>query len=113
MLSDSTGRLGTNGLGLNLVVAMGLVPSARDVPKYAPFDGVEPELQTDKPAWVIRTRGVVQLPLAPASTDPTCVVISGVGTWFATGSVETAIGGQETARPPRIPPIYSLPSMAP
>lgn len=113
-LTDTTGRFGTNGpLGIGLAVAMGLVPHAADVPKYAPFDGTEPELQSDSPAWVIRTKGVVSLPLAPDMIDPTCVVVNGVATWFSTGSIEQPDGSMKTARPPKNAPIYGLPSLTP
>jgi hypothetical protein len=93
---------------------MGLVPQARDVPRYAPLPEGVPELQTDDPVWVITTSGRLRLPLDPnVEIDPTCVVVDGVGLWFQTGAVVQPDGSLRTARPLAKPPDLTLPPLAP
>src|SRR6267142_1668604 len=59
------------------VAGMALVPSSKEVGKYAPMYGTEPELKTDRPAWVIQLKGEIQGRVG-VLVDPTCVVIDGV-----------------------------------
>ena len=64
------------------VAGMGLVPHARDVPEYAYLWGMEPEIQTDRPAWVIQLAGRVNFGAGWAD-DPVCIVVDGKPTIFA------------------------------
>ena len=86
--------------GLDRVAGMGLVPRARDVPKYTRLVGVEPEIHTDRPAWVITFRGILRLGARGSAlrggrrdpvyaADPTCVVIDGVPFFYLTGPAGT------------------------
>lgn len=67
------------------IIGMGLVAHARDVPEYVPLWGVEPELQTDAPAWVVAFDGRVTLPRGYWADDPVCVVIDGTATTYMPG----------------------------
>jgi len=99
---------------MDLVVAMGLVPRARDIQQYVPIAGRNPDWENDDPAWVIQTHGQVQCLLVPGlSIDPTCVVVRGTGDWVPTGGRIEQDGTMATPRPPDQPPIYRLPPLAP
>lgn len=111
LITDST-HDGASTLGVALVEGMGKVVPARDAPIYAPLTGLEPEIQTDAPAWVIAIAGVVSLPLADTMRNPTCVVVGGQATWFDTDAHSTP-EGWVTARPLALPPIYRLPPLVP
>ena len=93
------------------IAAMGLVAHARDVPEYVNLWGMEPEIQTDKPAWVIQMAGRVELGSGWAD-DPVCVVVDGSATVFAPTTNGTAT---ETIVPPTPPrsPTLALPPLAP
>ena len=112
-ITDSKGEFGANGaLGIDIVVGMGLVPHARDAAKYVRLVGIEPEIQTDDPAWFIATKGPIQIPPGPKMWDATCAVIDDVATWFITGDYED--GGDIVTPPPLAnPPTLTLPALAP
>lgn len=100
---------------LTMVAAMGRVPSARDVPRYVPLTGKEPEIQTDAPAWVIQLSGDIPMPQSgEVWRDPVCVVVAGGSGYYATGPVtNTATGEVMTPTGPAVPPDLKLPPLAP
>ena len=115
---------GARDFGLDKVAGMGLVPRARDVPKYTTLVGVEPEIQTDRPAWVITFRGVLELGPTRSGLrcgirgpvyveDPTCVVIDGVPNFYVTG--RSGKSPDALVEPPITlgTPVLSLPPLAP
>jgi hypothetical protein len=96
---------------------MGLVPRARDVPRYARMFGTEPELQTDAPAWVIQLVGRIDYREYWAN-NPVCVVIDGRSWIFAPEAYggPSAETGQDAVNPnPSIAPDppFRLPPLAP
>jgi hypothetical protein len=98
-------------IGADKVAGMGLVPSARDVVKYVPLYGTEPELKTDHPAWVISFSGKITY-RGYWAIDPVCIVIDGVP--MVTGSGEYGHGNVARKGPP-VPnaPTVRLPALAP
>ena len=112
-ITDTKGVFGKNGpLGIDLVVGMGQVPHARDAAKYVRLAGVEPEIQTDDPAWLIVVSGPIQLPLGPKMWDATCVYVDGTATWFITGNHEED-GKLLTPAPLPGTPAMALPALVP
>lgn len=112
-ITDSQGRFGANGpLGLDVVIGMAQIPHARDTAKYVRLVGVEPEIQSDEPAWVIATTGPIQIPPGPKMWDATCVVVDGVPTWFITGDSEVD-GAIVTPLPIAQTVTLDLPALAP
>jgi len=112
-ITDTTSAMGPRGaLGIDVVVGMGFVTHARDAVKYVRLAGVEPEIQTDHPAWLIATKGPIQLPLGPKMWNPTCVVIDGEANWFITGDYEDD-GVIVTPLPLKAEPVFALPALAP
>jgi len=98
--------------GADKVAAMGHVDRAREVTHYVRL-GQHPELQTDKPAFVVEFRG--ELPVARwIMTDPTCIVIDGEALFFGTGPVRLV--GEEvqvTPQPIEPGPDRALPPVQP
>jgi hypothetical protein len=74
---------GADRAGLDHVVGMGRIPSARDTAVYADLVGVEPEIQSDRPAWMIQFAGRIDLGRGYWADDPVCVVIDGLPKMFA------------------------------
>jgi hypothetical protein len=110
---ESCGITGEYGVGTDKVAGMGHLERARDAPRYVNLTGKEPEIQVDKPAWVIQLQGEVVLPRGfGTALDPTCVVIDGVHYLFMTGPYTT---NGETTQPlqPERPPDLLLPPLAP
>ena len=93
------------------IASMGLIPHARDVPEYANLWGMEPEIQTDKPAWVIQMAGRVGSHEFWAD-DPVCVVVDGVGTTYSPTSYGRGTKTVAAPTPPRSP-TRALPPLAP
>ncbi len=91
------------------IVGMALIPSARDAPDYVALTGVEPEIQTDSPAWVIEFRGDVSIRVGIV-TDPVCVVVDGEASLFATGGSKKADGEVSTPLPDPNPHTKRLPA---
>lgn len=90
------------------VAGMGLVPSARDLPKYVRLVGVEPELQTDSAAWVVAFEGELAQPMShEVWVDATCIVIEGVAGFYATGGARD-VGSDVLVTPPPVSPEPSL-----
>jgi hypothetical protein len=112
-ITDTTGQFGSNGpLGTKIVSGMGLIPSATDVGKYVPMTGLEPELKSPSPAWVIAVGGRLWLPFWPHDlNDPTCVVIGGGVFWWDTGghfegdTVVASPAGVDGRHVFRVPPL--------
>ena len=100
---------------LTQVVGMARLASARDVPRYVPLTGREPEIQTDAPAWVIQVSGDVSaVRNGEVWKDPTCVVIDDQSGFYATGRVTNVASGKVSAPgPPAIPPDSKLPPLLP
>lgn len=67
----------------DLVTGAGEVLHARDLPKYVPLSGKEPEIQTDEPAYAVTFEGVIRLPVRGMpvpyidQVNATCVVVRG------------------------------------
>lgn len=76
-------------IGADKVSGMGRIPAARDAVRYVPLTGLEPEIQTDDPAWIVSFHGEVPMPKSgEVWIDPTCIVVGGDGGLYATGPVE-------------------------
>ena len=97
--------------GVATISGMGLVPHARDIGKYIPVRGQEPELATDDPAWAITFAGKVTLPRGLGWTvDPACVVVDGERYFYIVG--ERGNGSvSKTPRPFANPPTMALPAL--
>jgi hypothetical protein len=97
------------------VDSMGLVGQARDVPRYVPLTGLEPEIQTTAPAWVVQLKGEFpQLRGGEIWTDPVCVVIGETFGLYATGPVTDMATGKSVApMAPESPPDLVLPKLQP
>jgi hypothetical protein len=103
-----------DALGIDAIAGMGLIDSATRAISYAPLTGLEPELATSKPAWMIQWKGnIPQLRSNETWVDPVCIVIDGYGGFYATGPVVLPDGSLYTPAPVTRPPEYSLPSLAP
>jgi hypothetical protein len=99
---------------ISRVTAMGQIASAKNLARYIPLSGREPQLKEDGPAWVIQIRGDVPQPGGEVWTDPTCVVTQGEFGWFATGLVrDTATGKVLISKLPVSVPDATLPPLAP
>jgi hypothetical protein len=102
---------------LDQIAGMGLVPRARDVPRYARMFGTEPELRTDAPAWVIQLAGRIDYRVYWAD-NPVCVVIDGRSWIFAPEAYggPNAETGEDAVNPnpSNAPdPPFRLPPLAP
>lgn len=109
------GASGLKGIGVTTefaIAGMGRVPHARDIPEYAYLWGVEPEIQTDSPAWVIQMAGRVDVDATHWADDPVCVVIDGKGTVFAPWASGTRRESFPLVSPPTSP-TRALPTLAP
>lgn len=101
-------------IGLDSIAGMGEISAANRATDYASLSGLEPELFTDKPAWVIQFQGSVPQPLERETwIDPVCVEIDGHGGLYATGPVIMESGKLWTPAPIANPPSLSLPPLAP
>jgi len=101
-------------IGLDKIGGMGLIAAASLVRNYAPLTGLEPELRSDQPAWVIQFTGEVPQLLARETwIDPICVVIGGSPGFYATGPVRLETGAVITPLPVPVRPRFSLPPLAP
>ena len=103
---------GVSRIGIDRVAQMGEIPSARDAAQYVRLRGIEPELQTSGPAWLIVFSGKINLGHAYWSQDPICAVIDGAPTFFEPGPYGR---GDTTEVPPTPPtePTRPLPALAP
>ncbi|HET7678384.1 MAG TPA: hypothetical protein VFK38_11105 [Candidatus Limnocylindrales bacterium] len=94
---------------------MGKIPRARDVVRYAKLVGVEPEIQSNEPAWIVQFQGEVPMPMSGEIwTDPTCIVVGTDGGFYATGPVKNVgSGAVYTPLPPKQMPEFALPPLLP
>lgn len=88
--------------GADTVGGMAFVPRARDVPLYVPLWGTEPELQSDRPAWVVAMDGKVEFARGYWAIDPICVVVDEVPTIFAPSGYGR---GDHASAPVASPPV--------
>ncbi|MBA3779535.1 MAG: hypothetical protein H0X16_09615, partial [Chloroflexi bacterium] len=91
------------------IVGMALIPSAREAPDYVSLTGMEPEIQTDSPAWVIDFRGDVGTRVG-SLINPICVVVDGETSLFGTGGRKVEGKVVSTPRPDPDPPTRALPA---
>jgi hypothetical protein len=100
---------------LDRVTGMGMIHSARDLPRYIPLTGREPQLDVTGPVWIVTTDVAVPQPGSrEVWSGPTCVVTSLESGWFATGPVtDTATGQILDAEAPAQKPDLVLPTLAP
>ena len=103
---------GTDRVGIDRVAQIGEIPSARLAPDYVELWGVEPEIQTDAPAWIIVYSGRISLGRGIWAEDPFCLVINGRATFFAPHEQGR---GDRSLTPPTLPtkPTLVLPTPAP
>ena len=102
--------------GIGVIAGIGRIDHASDAIHYARLTRREPELQTDKPAWLVQFRGDIRLPGGGrAFVDPTCIVVEGGdGGFFATGGVrDPASGNASTPLPDAVSPDRALPPPMP
>jgi hypothetical protein len=105
--------------GLDKVAGMGLIPDAHRARDYAPLSGLEPELKTGAPAWMIQFSGEIpQFFGGEVWIDPICVLVVRAdgtldGGMYGTGPVRHPGGSLSTPEPLSDPPQFSLPSLAP
>lgn len=105
----------TENLGPDLVSGMGRIDHARDAARYAPLTGLEPEIKTDAPAWIVTFKGDVPMPMTGEIwVDPTCIVVDGDGGFYATGPVKILSSkATVTPRPAKQQPDLALPPLLP
>ena len=102
--------------GIGVIAGIGRIDHASDAIHYARLTRREPELQTDKPAWLVQFRGDIRLPGGGrAFVDPTCIVVEGGdGGFFATGGVRDPVSGSvSTPLPDVVSPDRALPPPLP
>ena len=104
-----------DSFGLGSVGGMGKIAHGRDAVKYVWLAGIEPQIQTDAPAWLIAFRGDIPMPkIGEVWVDPTCFYANGEAGFFATGLVKDVSSGKLfTPLPARTPPDRALPPLAP
>jgi hypothetical protein len=102
-------------IGPDMVSGMGRIPEARDAVRYVPLTGLEPEIQTDAPAWIVTFNGEVPMPKSGEIwIDPTCIVVGGGGGLYATGPVENSSSHVTvTPMPVKQQPDLALPPLQP
>lgn len=104
------------GGDLSLVAGAAQLSTTHDVGKYLPTYGTEPELQADRPVWVVQLRGVVQYRFG-VIPNPACVVIDGTPTVYAPyGAQGRTPGGPVVfvSPPPGfVPATLALPPLVP
>jgi hypothetical protein len=101
-----------------IVTGMAKVEHARDLPNYVPLTGLEPEIQTDDAAYVVRFHGDLAIGALVRGggggdwilRDPTCVVVGSDRSFFNTGGSYDVDGterspGTGIADPGGLPPL--------
>jgi predicted small lipoprotein YifL len=93
--------------GIDVIAGIGRISHANEAAHYARLTGREPELQSDKPAWIVQFRGDIRMPWSNTIyVDPACVVVDGGdGGFFGTGGVREV--GSDVTRTPQ--PIAAEP----
>jgi hypothetical protein len=102
-------------IGSEMVSGMGRIDHARDAVRYVSLTGLEPEIQTDAPAWIVTFKGEVPMPKSGEIwADPTCIVVKGDGGFYATGPVKIlASAVTVTPLPAKQKPDLALPPLLP
>ena len=97
--------------GSAAITGLGRIEHASDAPRYARLSARNPELQSDRPAWVVQFRGDIRLPGGLTYLDPTCIVVDGGdGGFFGTGGVRDSVSGAvSTPLPDASTPELALP----
>ena len=100
---------------LKNVTGMGMIASPKDLPRYVPLTGREPQLVEAGPAWIVTVHANIPQPgSSELWTDPTCVVTGEESGWFATGVVtDTATGKVMSPEAPVQRPDLSVPPLLP
>jgi hypothetical protein len=102
--------------GLGVVAGIGRIDRASDAPHYARLSGREPEIHSEKPAWIVQFSGDIRMPWSnQIYVDPACIVVEGgEGGFFATGGVRE-LGSDEVREAPSdaIQPDRALPPPVP
>ena len=97
------------------VTGMGSVAEAKDLVRYVPLTGREPQLKEPGTVWMVTID--FDLPQPGSSevwADPTCIVTDQESGWFATGPVtNTATGEVMQPEPPSKEPDLVLPPLVP
>lgn len=97
------------------VTGMGSVAAAKDVVRYVPLTGREPQLKESGTVWMVTID--LDLPQPGSSevwADPTCIVTDQESGWFATGPVtNTATGEVMQPELPSKEPDLVLPPLVP
>lgn len=93
--------------GIDVIAGIGRIGHANEAAHYARLTGREPELQSDKPAWIVQFRGDIRMPWSnTVYVDPACIVVEGgEGGFFGTGTVQEL--GSGVARTPQ--PVVAEP----
>ena len=100
--------------GYETVAGMGLLPSAADLPKYAPFSGKEPQLELPGPVYLVQFKGDIAMPKSGETwVDPVCIRADGDQGYFAVNGIKDANGKFIAPLPPATPPSLSLPPLEP
>lgn len=96
----------------SMVSGVGLVPHARDVPRHIRSYGVEPELQSDEPTWVVQFSGRLQVGNGDWADNLVCVVVGANPPVFYAPDAHTESGNLVQPTGAKDPALL-LPSMAP
>lgn len=84
--------------GPEVIAGIGRIDRAREAVHYARLTGLEPEIQSESPAWMAQFRGEIRVDWELAFIDPTCIVVGGDGGFFGTGPVKQ-VGSDVTITP--------------
>lgn len=97
------------------ISGMGKIAHARDAVRYAAFTGLEPEIKTDAPAWLVTFKGELAMPMSREIwIDPTCIVVGGSPMFYATGPVRsTETGAVLSPLPAKQKAEFALPPLSP
>jgi len=102
--------------GLEVIAGLGRIDHATDAFHYVRLTQTEPELESERPAWIVSFRGDIRM--ARSNTlylNPACIVVDGGdGGFFGSGGTRQ-LGSEPPSRPPLVPvePDRALPSPLP
>ncbi|MES2209374.1 MAG: hypothetical protein V4515_04225 [Chloroflexota bacterium] len=104
-----------DSIPIQSVAGMAQIAAAKDIARYVPLTGREPQLREVGPAWIVQIRGDVPFPLSgEVWTDPTCVVTPSDFGFYGTGPIRnTSTDVVTTPEPPAALPDLALPTLAP
>jgi hypothetical protein len=91
--------------GPDVIAGMGRIDHATDAFHYVRLTQTEPELQSDRPAWIVSFRGDIRMAWSNTIyVNPACIVVNGGdGGFFGNGGVR-----QLGSEAPRLPPIVPV-----